>query len=83
MPHDLLYDRKIGFGYDIRPQPYINGKWKPIIDYYVLQGDYLDAGIFDAEKVMKFVPHNFDITWKMLCFSIFFITITPIISYPR
>ena len=51
---------------------YWSGKWKPIVDKYVLQGNYLDADIFDSDKIAKFVPDSFDITWKMLCFSLFF-----------
>jgi len=69
---DILYGKKMGYGYNIRFGDLMKGPWWPVIKKYVLNGGYLEMGVFNKRAISQYVPMNPRVTWMLTCVSIFY-----------
>ncbi len=53
LPEEILYAKKMGFGYNVKPADKIRGEWRKEIEDKVLRGAYLKERVFNKEFVNK------------------------------
>ena len=46
LPADIVYAKKLGFGYAITYRDLLTGPWRQAAEYFVANGRYLELGIF-------------------------------------
>ena len=70
LPHDVLYGRKYGFGYNIGLQALLASAWRPVIDAFVRHGRYLELGLFSRRGAEWAIGHSPADAWRLLVFAI-------------
>jgi asparagine synthase (glutamine-hydrolysing) len=70
LPHNVLYGRKYGFGYNIRFTELLQGPWRGVVDRFVRSGRYLELGIFSRRGVNWAIEHAPAEVWRLLVFAI-------------
>lgn len=70
LPHDVLYGRKYGFGYNIRFDELFRGPWAAAVDEFVGRGRYLELGIFSRKGAAWAIASAPAEAWRLLVFSI-------------
>lgn len=70
LPKEIVYAKKVGFGYDINYLQLMFGPWKKIIQKYVFNGNYLDIVPINKELITSNQFNDSRIIWKLLSFSI-------------
>jgi hypothetical protein len=70
LPHDVLYGRKYGFGYNIGLQALLAGAWRPVVDAFVRHGRYLELGFFSRRGAQWAIEHAPAEAWRLLVFAI-------------
>ena len=70
LPEDLVYARKMGFGYGISIPDLFQGAWRRVIERFVARGRYLELGQFDPAAVARAPEGQPRRTWMLLLFSL-------------
>jgi asparagine synthase (glutamine-hydrolysing) len=70
LPMDLVYARKIGFGYGISIADLYQGPWRNVIERFVKKGRYLELEQFSARAAAQAPDGPPRRTWAMLLFSL-------------
>ena len=70
IPREIIYARKVGFGFDINYHQLIKGPWNKIISKYVINGNYLKSIPINKNYLRSDNFENVEILWKLLSFSL-------------
>jgi asparagine synthase (glutamine-hydrolysing) len=70
LPHNVLYGRKYGFGYNISFSDLLRGPWRGAVEAFVRRGRYLELGIFSARGAEWAIDHAPDEVWRLLVFAL-------------
>ena len=70
MPDDIVYARKLGFGYALTYRELMSGAWRPAAETLVAKGRYLDLGIFSADAARAAVDEGSYTAFTLLVFSV-------------
>jgi asparagine synthase (glutamine-hydrolysing) len=70
LPHDVLYGRKYGFGYNIGLEDLLRGSWSGAVDACVRRGRYLELGIFSRRGAEWAIEHAPAEVWRLLVFAV-------------
>lgn len=70
IPKELVYAKKMGFGWNISYSHLMNNNWSRIVKKFVLNGRYLNLEIFKISGVEWAVRNSTSLTWTLLCFSV-------------
>ena len=71
MPDWLIDAKKIGFGYGIPLDTLLRQTWRPATEDLLLNGRYLELGIFSAEGARWALENSYYATVVLLSFAIF------------
>ena len=72
-PHlskEIIYAKKVGFGFDINYHQLIKGPWNKIISKYVINGNFLKSIPINKNYLRSDNFENVEILWKLLSFSL-------------
>jgi asparagine synthase (glutamine-hydrolysing) len=70
LPRDIVYARKVGFGYAIPLNDVVLKDGSAELTAQLTQGAYLDLGIFSREGAEWALKNSLSATWMLLTFSI-------------
>jgi asparagine synthase (glutamine-hydrolysing) len=70
LPHDVLYGRKYGFGYNIGLEPLLRGPWQRAVEAFVGRGRYLELGLYAERGARWAIEHSPGDTWRLLVFAL-------------
>jgi len=70
LPHDVLYGRKYGFGYNIDYVSLLATTWRGAVERFVRHGRYLELGIFSPGGANWAIAHAPAEVWRLLVFSV-------------
>lgn len=70
LPKDLVFARKLGFGYNINIRDFFRGPWRKAVGRRLLDSAYLDLGIFSREGAQWALENSFGDAWMLLTFSV-------------
>ena len=70
LPRDFVYGYKMGFGENIPIARQFGGRWAKAIAALLLEGRYLELGIFSRDGTRWAIAHSFGATCTLLSFAI-------------
>ena len=70
LPREVVYARKMGFGFGIDLTKLLKGVWADVVDTFVIKGRYLELEIFSPSGARWAVNNSPAHTWMLLVFSI-------------
>jgi asparagine synthase (glutamine-hydrolysing) len=70
LPHDVLYGRKYGFGFNISYPALLAGPWRTAVEAFVRRGRYLELGLFSSRGADWAIAHAPAEVWRLLVFAV-------------
>ncbi|MFH1788687.1 MAG: asparagine synthase C-terminal domain-containing protein, partial [Candidatus Altiarchaeota archaeon] len=79
LPEDIIYGRKMGFGYNIDWSQWLRGEWKPLAEDILLGRALPETGLFEMDSVRRLIDDhacgardNSTILWGLITFEIWY-----------
>ena len=70
MPDDIVYAKKLGFGYALTYRELLSRSWRPAAEAFVAKGRYLELGMFSREGARAAVDEGSYTAFMLLVFSV-------------
>jgi len=70
LPDDIVYARKMGFGFNISYTALLRGPWRKVVEAFILKGRFRDMGYFKDDGIAWAVEHNAPVAWMLLVLSV-------------
>ena len=70
LPDDIVYARKMGFGFNISYTALLQGPWRKVVEAFILKGRFRETGYFNDAGIAWAAAHNAPVAWMLLVLSI-------------